>query len=96
MLLSDLIAELSDVAAAHEVILRVGDLTLLAELQARAEAVGIDVGAYAARAVARYASEASADDWVSLMGAMNRARDPGLVFLHHALAHAAGPTRLPA
>jgi len=91
MLLSDLIGQLSDAAAAHEALIGVGDLALLAELRACAEADGLDLGAYAARAVARYASEASGDDWVTLMGAMNRTRDPALVFLRHALAHAASP-----
>ncbi len=96
MLLSDLIAELSDATAAHEVIIRVGDLALLTQLRERAEADGLDLGAYAARAVVHYASQASGEDWVTLMGAMNRARDPGVVFLHHALAHAAGPQGLSA
>lgn len=91
MLLSDLIGQLSDAAAADEALIRVGDLALLAELRTCAEADGLDVGAYTARAVARYASEASGDDWVTLMGAMNRARDPALVFLRHAIAHAASP-----
>jgi hypothetical protein len=90
MLLGDLIARFTDATVAEEAILGLGDLTLLAQLQARAEASGLDLGTYAAAAVSRYAAEASDEQWITLMGAMGHAqRDPGAVYLKRALAYAA-------
>lgn len=86
MLLGDLISRFGDETAAHEALLGIGDLALLSELRARAKADASDLGAYAARAVARFTSEASDEDWATLIGAMNRARDPGAAFLRRALA----------
>jgi hypothetical protein len=96
MLLSDLIAQLSDETAAHEALLRVADLALLAELRQRAEADSLSIGAYAARAISCFAAHATEEDWLTLMGAMNRTNDPSLVFLRHALAHAGSPESLSA
>jgi hypothetical protein len=87
MLLGDLIAQFTDEAVAEETILGLSDLALLAELRARAQASGLDLGAYAAAAVNRYASEASDEEWVTLMGALGRADDPGAIYLKRALAY---------
>jgi hypothetical protein len=87
MLLGDLIARLSDEDAAEEVLLGLSDLPLLTELGARAQANGLRLGTYAAAAVNRYASEASDEEWVSLIGAMGRAQDPGVTYLKRALAY---------
>ena len=87
MLFGDLIAQLSDESAAEEVLLRLSDLPLLAELRVQAEANGLGLGAYTAAAVNRYASEASAEEWASLIGAIGRGQDPGVTYLKRALAH---------
>jgi hypothetical protein len=55
MLLGDLIARFADETVAEEAILGLSDLALLAELRAQAQASGLDLGAYAAAAVNRYA-----------------------------------------
>lgn len=86
MLLGDVISQFSNGGVTEEVVLGLSDLVLLAELRAQAEANGCDLGTYAAAAVNRYASEASDEEWVSLMGAMNRAQDPGSAYLERALA----------
>jgi len=87
MLLGDLLARFEDESVASEAILRLGDLALVAALRARAEAEGETLGAYAAGAMRRFASEASDEAWISLMGALARAEDPGSVCLKRALAH---------
>ena len=93
MLLGDLIARLFDETVAEEAILGLSDLALLAQLRARAEASKLDLGAYAEAAASRYASEASDEEWITLMGAMGRAQDPGAVYLKRALAYIVGQAR---
>jgi hypothetical protein len=91
MQLGDLIARFGDEAEAEEAILALSDLALLAQLRRRAEADGLALGAYAAAAVNHYAAVASDEEWITLMGALGRARDPGAIFLSRALAHAVAP-----
>jgi hypothetical protein len=79
MLFGDLIEQL---------LLGRSDLPLLAELRALAEANDLDLGTYTAAAVNRYASEASAEEWVSLNGAIGRAPDFGVAYLRRALVYA--------
>jgi hypothetical protein len=51
---------------------------------------------FARAAVRRFAAAASDEDWVSLMGQMGRAVDPGRVLLRRALAARGGaPSRHP-
>ena len=88
MLLGDIVAQFSNGGVTEEAVLGLSDFALLAELRAQAEASGSDLGTYAAAAVNRYASEAPDEEWVSLMGAMNRAQDPGSAYLERALAFA--------
>lgn len=88
MLLGDLLAELSDETAATETILRVDDLSMLAAMREQAKADGLDLPAYVAGTVRRYASEATDEEWITLMGLLNRAPDPGAVCLKRAFEHA--------
>ncbi len=90
MLLGDLLARFDDEGIANEAVLGLGDLALAAKLRAAAEGDGMTLGGYAAAAVRRYAAEASDEEWVSLMGALGRARDPGAACLRRALNHAVG------
>ncbi len=87
MLLGYLLARFEDEAVASETILRVGGVSLLAAVRERAEAEGETVGTYAAKEVQRFAADAPNETWVTLMGALARAEDPGAVCLKHALAH---------
>lgn len=86
MLLSDVILSLDDEAVAAETVLGIGDVTLLAAMQARAGAVGATLGEYAAWAVHSYADGASSDEWITLIGALGRAPDPGAECLRRAFA----------
>jgi hypothetical protein len=88
MLLGDLLAGFDDESIATETVLRLGDLALVTRLRERAEADGRTLGDYAASAVRRFAAEASDERWVSLMGALARAQDPGAVCLKQAIDYA--------
>jgi len=84
MMFGDVLQRL-DGGEAAELILSLGDLSLLPALQQRAEAEGLDLAAYARAAVQRYAAGCSDEEWITLMGAIGRAADPGKVLLKRAL-----------
>ena len=87
MLLGDLISRFSDEAVAEETVLALGDLAMLAALRERSAETGLEIGAYMAAAARRYASEASDEEWITLMGVMGKASDPGAVYLTRAFAY---------
>jgi hypothetical protein len=87
MLLADVLSQFKDESFATESILRLGDITLLAQLRAEAEANGQSLGEYAQGAMRRYAAEADDDEWVSLLGALAGTQDPGSVCLQRAFAY---------
>ncbi|HXD44949.1 MAG TPA: hypothetical protein VN655_07415 [Pseudolabrys sp.] len=88
MLLGDVLARFDSPSFAEETVLALGDLNLLARMRAQAEADGESLGEFARNAVQRFAAHASDEDWVSLIGALARADDPGTVCLRHAFTHA--------
>lgn len=90
MLLGDLLSRFTDESIAAETIVGLGDLPLIAKLREQAEASGLSLGAFAAGAMRRYAAEASEEEWVTLMGALRRAQDPGIICLQRAFAHVLG------
>ena len=83
-MLGDILARLNDEGEAAEIILGVGDLRLLAAMQSGAQSEGLDLAAYARAAVQRYAAEASDEEWITLMGLIGRAGDPGTACLRRA------------
>jgi hypothetical protein len=87
MLLGDILARLSDETAAVEAILRSGDLTLLAAAKEQADADGLDLGTCVTQTVQRYTHEASDEEWVTLMGMLNRSSNPGATCLKRAFEH---------
>jgi hypothetical protein len=87
MMLSDLLAQFDDETTAADTILSVGGLKMIAALHTRAEAEGLELGAFASCAVWRYAA-ASDDEWVTLLGELARSNDPGFTFVERALIHA--------
>jgi len=87
-MLGDLLASLTDETMALETILGAGDLALLAAVQEQATADGVDLGAYVGQMVRRYANEASDEEWITLMGALNRTPDPSSTCLKRAFEHA--------
>jgi len=87
-MLGDILARLTDETTAVETILGAGDLTLLTVAKQRAAADGLDLAACVTQTVQRYTHEASDEEWVTLLGQMNRANDPGAVCLKRAFEHA--------
>jgi hypothetical protein len=87
-MLGDILARLTDETAAVETILGAGDLTLLTVVKERAAAEGLDLAACVTQTVQRYTHEASDEEWVTLIGLMNRANDPGAVCLKRAFEQA--------
>ncbi len=87
-MLGDILARLTDETAAVETILGAGDLSLLTVVKERAAAEGIDLAACVTQTVQRYTHEASDEEWVTLIGLMNRANDPGAICLKRAFEHA--------
>lgn len=62
-----------------------GDIVLLAEVQAMATAYDEEPGEYVANASRRFALSASDETWLALMTAMERAADPGKAAVAHVL-----------
>jgi hypothetical protein len=87
-MLGDILARLTDETTAVETILGAGDLTLLTVVKDRAAAEGLDLAACVTQTVQRYTHEASDEEWVTLIGLMNRADDPGAVCLKRAFERA--------
>lgn len=90
MLLGDLIARFRDPTVAAETLLSLEDLSLTARVAQAAAAQDVPLGDYAASAVRAFVAQAGDEDWLTLLGRMARAENPGRVFLSHALAHGLG------
>lgn len=88
MMMGDLLQQITDDAAAAEMILGVGDLPMLAAMRERAEAEGIDLAAFSRGAVRHYVAHATDEEWVTMMGLINRAADPATTCLKRAFASA--------
>lgn len=91
MLMGELINRFEDEGVAMETLMAIGDLTLATQVREAAAQEGITPGVFLTRATRILTNEASEDDWLSLMGAMGRAEDPGLVCLSRMLAFAFRP-----
>jgi hypothetical protein len=85
VLLGDLIARLEDETVAAETLAAIGDLALTAQVVAAASRDGVEPGAFIASCVQRFTNGASDEEWLTMIGLMARAADPGHVFLRRAL-----------
>jgi len=85
MLLGTILERLSDEAFAQESVLNLGDLGLLLRVEQAATDKGLRFGEVVTRAVHEYTANADADHWVQLMGAINKAEDPGSAALKQML-----------
>ena len=75
MQLGQLIRTLEDEARAMELMLGLGDLVLLAEVQAMAAMHDETLGEYASGAARRFASAAKDEDWLALRTILERDTD---------------------
>lgn len=87
MLLGDILKTFSDESVATEYILSLGNMPLVLRLRELASAEGESLGEFASAAVQRYASEASEEEWLTLLGLLSRAADPAEVCLRRALEY---------
>jgi hypothetical protein len=88
MMLGDMLRRLDDDSEVTEIILGVGDLPLMVAAQQRAKAEGLELAAFLRETVQRYAAEASDEEWITLIGTIGRAADPGLACVKRALESA--------
>ncbi len=77
MQLGALLTRLSDETDAATALDALGDVVLLAQVQALGDEHDETPGEYVANASRRYAALASDEDWLALMTAIERAEDPG-------------------
>ena len=87
MMLGDMLAGLDDDTQAIELILGLDDLQLLAGMRAQAKVQDIDLASYARQAVQRYATQASDEEWITLMGLIGRSADPARTCLRRAVEY---------
>jgi len=81
MLLGTLLNRLREETGAAATLVTLGDLVLGARVEQAAAAEGESPGAYAALATERFAQRAGDEDWLVLMGVMERAHDPAAACL---------------
>ena len=88
MQLGDVIARFEDEAFVGETLLALDDLALTARIAASAAENSVSAGEFAARAVGQFVIGASDEEWLTLIGLMSRADNPGQVFLRRVLSNA--------
>ncbi|MBX3513405.1 MAG: hypothetical protein KF826_09830 [Xanthobacteraceae bacterium] len=89
MLLGDILKTFSNEAVATEYLVSLGNMPLVLRLRELANAEGESLGEFTSAAVQRYASEASEEEWLTLLGLLSRAADPAEVCLRRALEYTA-------
>ena len=88
MLLGDVIARLEDEAFVNETLLALDDLALTARVLTGAAENKVSAGEFAAQSVGQFVNGASDEEWLTLIGLMSRAENPGQVFLRRVLSNA--------
>ncbi len=85
MLLGTLLKRLGDEADAAEALDALNDIVLLAEVQAMGELHDETPAEYVCGATRRFAADASSEDWLALMTAIERSDDPARTTLDRML-----------
>lgn len=76
MLLGELLSRLEREDDAGEALGALGDIVLFAEVQSMGERYGEAPGEYVAGAASRFAAGAGDEDWLKMMGAIDRSEAP--------------------
>lgn len=76
MLLGSVMSRLRDADVTTATLMELGDIVLVARVEAAREAHGESIGEYVTRAVQRFALLAQDEDWLGLMTALERSDDP--------------------
>ena len=88
MLLGDVIARFDDETFAGETLFALGDIALAARVTAQAAENNVSAGEFVRQSVGRFANGASDEEWLTLIGQMSRAENPGELFLRRVLSSA--------
>jgi hypothetical protein len=88
MLLGDVIARFEDEAFVSETLVALDDLALAARIATLAAENNVSAGELAMQSVGRFVYDACDEEWLTLIGQMSRAENPGQVFLRRALSNA--------
>jgi hypothetical protein len=88
MLLGDVIARFEDEVFVNETLFALDDLALTARIVALAAENSVSAGEFAMQAVGQFVNGASEEEWLTLIGLMSRAGNPGQAFLRRVLSHA--------
>jgi hypothetical protein len=88
MLLGDIIAKFEDEAFVNETLLALDDLALTTQVITVAAESNVSAGEFAAHSVGQFVNRASDEEWLTLIGLMSRADNPGQVFLRRVLSNA--------
>ena len=88
MLLGDVIARFEDEVFASETLFALDDLALTARVLALAAENHLSAGEFASQSVGQFVTGASDEEWLTLIGQMSHADDPGQVFLRRVLSNA--------
>ena len=81
MLFGDILKDLQNEDAAAAALLSLGDIVLLAEVEAARRPLDEGVGEYVSGAAQRFAHLASDEDWLRLMTALEKAQSPAAICL---------------
>ena len=88
MQLGDVIAKFEDEAFVNETLVALDDLALTARVFTLAAENNVSAGEFAAQSVGRFVNGASDEEWLTLIGLMSRADNPGQMFLRRVLSNA--------
>lgn len=88
MQVGELITRFEDEAVAVETLVALDDIALTARVSQAAAEQELTIGEFAVVAVQRFASHATHEDWLTLLGRMSRTEDPGRIFLRYVLSSA--------
>ena len=95
MLLGTILRKLDTDADAAVVLESLGDLVLLAEVDAMGSVHGESPGEYASGATRRFAAAASDEDWLALMTALEKTEDPARTTLDRMVRWSLAKDRAP-
>ncbi len=81
MILGTILNELKDETVAATALIQLGDLVLVADVDAARSLHGESIGEYVSGAAQRFAGQASDEDWLALMTALECTRTPAATCL---------------
>jgi hypothetical protein len=88
VLLGDVLARFEDEAYATEALFTIDDIVLTTRISEAAAEEDLTPGEFAIRLVRRFVNDASDEEWLTLVGLISRAENPGQVFLRRVLSNA--------